>query len=408
MTHRTPLPFAFVVGIVLAASAPAVARADAQADLIAGRTALDGGDLDKALVLLTSAAQALPQSVEAQLAIADCELKLGQIDKALEKYQAVLKLSPDHARAKRIVAGLTGAQQTAAQKLALVQAFLKIGAWTQAEMAAQRAIVDPSDPATREPARLALTQARLYAGDPAALDEAVRLIQGGQFADDGRVLAALSLLNLPEPNVERASALLKELPAPPPAMASWAPLADLARLLIVAQNEGKAAAVSGMLAGEFDALPNSPLRTAIVNRFLDKLAGAARKDLANGDWSGAITIVWPMVSGGELPKPDAALKTVELKSGWLDPKFNKGQAWAMAGQLLGEAGDVEFKQVGPKASLLGPWLATQVLLQTTETEASNPVALELAANLATLSRPTADRKAGDPLSRADSIQAEAR
>ena len=341
-----------------------------------------------------------------QLAIADCELRLGQTDKALEKYQAVLKLSPDHARAKRIVAGLTAARQTAAQKLALVQAFLKIGAWTQAEMAAQRVIADPSDPATREPARLALTQARLYAGDPAALDEAVRLIQGGQFADDGRVLAALSLLNSSEPVIERASALLKELPAPPPAMASWAPLAELAQLLITAQDEHKAAVVSGKLAGKFDAVPNSPLRTAIVNRFLDKLVGAARKDLANGDWSGAIAIIWPMVSGGELPKPDAPLKTVDLKGGWLDPKFNKGQAWAMAGQLLGEAGNSEFKAVGPKANLLGPWLATQVLLQATETEASSPVALELAANLANLSRPSADRKSGDSLSRADAIQAE--
>ena len=400
MTHRTLLAFASIFGIVFALSSASIARADAAADLTAGRADVEAGDLDKALGLLTAAAQALPQSVEAQLALADCYLKLGQTEKALEKYQAVLKLSPDHAGAKRIVEGLTGSRQTAAQKLALANAFLELGAYAQAEATARQALALPGEVAQKAEARLTLTRVLLFANNPAALDEAVRLIQGGENSAEGRVLAALALLGQAEPNLPRIKELLMGLPAAPVKR----PLNDLAALLVQLEEGGHAADVSSKLANPLKAVPPSPFRTVVLNRLIGKHAIAAHDELAHGNISGALEIVWPMVGSGAVPTDDAVLKPVELKGGWIDASWDKGGPWVQASRLLAEIGRADAQKYGSRAALLGSWLAAETIRQATVPETRQAAALELAAGLAGMSRPDPNRKPGDPLSRADEIQ----
>ena len=72
---------------------PAVAWGDAAEDLKNGRTALQQGRVQQALPLLEAAARDLPESVEAQLALAECYLKVGRLDEAVARYRRVLKLS---------------------------------------------------------------------------------------------------------------------------------------------------------------------------------------------------------------------------------------------------------------------------------------------------------------------------
>ncbi len=401
MTHRTRLFAVALLIISFMAACPEFAWADAQGELTAGRAALDAGDLDKAISLLTSAAQALPQSVEAQMALGDCHLKLGQTDKALAAFQTVLKLSPDHAAAKRIVAGLTGSQRTFTQKLALARSFLDLGAWSQAEAAAQRALLDPGEANQREEARLVLTKARLFSGNPAALEEAVRLMEGGQFAAEGRVLAALSLLVQAEPTFPRIQTLLKNHPAP---AANFKPLDDLATLLVLVEDEGHAEEISAKLSGPLSAIPTSPFRSHVVQRCFEKLAKAARVKLAHGAMSDALTIVWPMVSAGAAPGDAAVLKPIDFKGGWIDPATDKGIHWLEAARLLAEVGRADVKLNGAGATLLGSWLAAETLRQAVDSDEQFAAALELTAQLAEVSRPAANRRPGDALSRADEIE----
>jgi len=382
---------------------PHVCRADAQADLKAGNTALEQGDLEQAEKLLTAAAVALPQSVEAQLALAECRLKLGQLDKALEKYREVLKLSPDHPAAKKIVAGLQGSGQTFAQRLETAEMLVKLGAFAQAEAVARQALALPVEPAQRAEARLLLARTLLLLNSPTALDEAVRAIQDGPHAAEARVVAALALLVQQEPNLARVDSLLKGLPETP---AAAKPLRELALLLVKLEDETLATEVSGKLAATLKDIPMSPFRTGIENRAFAKLSAAAQQKIISSDLNGALEILWSMVSSGPLPTSADVLKPIKLQGGWVDSRQSKGQLWAQVGQFLGSAGTAETQRVGASSSFLGQWLAAQVLLQATEPETANPAALELAAKFVPFSHISDNRKPGEPLSKADSIQAE--
>ena len=382
---------------------PAIGRADAQADLTAGRTAMDAGDLDKALNLLTSAAVALPQSVESQLALAECRLKLGQVEKALDKYREVLKLSPDHPVAKKIIEGLTGSQQSFAQKRATAAMLIKLGAFAQAEVVTRQALAMPAEANQKAEARLDLAHALLMTNGPTAVDEAVRVIQDGTFSPEGRILAALAMLGQPEPNLPRVEELLKDLPEPPEGKKQ---LRDLAVLLVQLEDESKAADVSSKLAGALSVVGTSPFRTQIVNRAFTKLIAAAQQKIHKGDLNGALVILWPMVASGPVPANDVVLKPVKINGGWIEPRLNKGQAWAQVGSFIGTAGTAETARNVKTSAFLGQWLAAQVLLQATEKDASNAVALELAAKFVSFSHATENRKPGEPLSKADEVQAE--
>ena len=115
------------LSLLLAALAnPNFAHADAAADLAAGQAALQELSLEKALPLLKSAAEALPNSVEAQLTLAECQLRLGSLDDALASYKAVVKLSADHKLATRMVAALTGRDTSFDKQLAMTRAFMAV------------------------------------------------------------------------------------------------------------------------------------------------------------------------------------------------------------------------------------------------------------------------------------------
>lgn len=389
--------------LIATCAIPSFCRADAQADLTAGRTALEQGDLDQAQKLLTAAAVALPQSVEAQLALAECQLKLGQLDKALEKYRAVLKLSPDHPAAKKIVEGLQGSGQTFAQRMETAEMLIKLGAFAQAEAVARQALAMPVEPPQRSAARLLLARTLLLLNNAAALDEAVRGIQDGQHASEARVVAALALLVQAEPNLPRVDSLLRDLPETP---ATAKPLRDLAVLLIKLEDDALATEVSGKLASTLKDIPASPFRTLIENRAFTKLSAAAQQKIQRSDLNGSLEILWPMVASGALPTNEVVLKPVKLQGGWIDSRQSKGQLWAQVGQLLGNAGTTESQRQGSNSTYLGQWLAAQVLLQATERETANPATLELAAKLIPFSLASDNRKPGEPLSQADSLQAE--
>lgn len=391
------------VALVAIGAVPSLCRADAQADLAAGNAALAQGDLEQAQKLLTAAAVALPQSVEAQLALAECRLKLGQLDKALEKYREVLKLSPDHPAAKKIVEGLQGSGQTFAQRMETAAMLTKLGAFAQAEVVARQALAMPVEPAQRGEARLLLARTLLLLNSNTALDEAVRVLQDGEHVAEARVLAALALLLQQDPNLARVDSLLKDLPETP---AAAKPLRDLALLLVKLEDEALATEVSNQLAATLKDIPASPFRMLIENRAFAKLSAAANLKIQRSDTKGALEILWPMVASGPLPSNDAVLKSIKLQGGWIDPRQNKGQLWAQAGQLLGSAGTAESQRQGASSSFLGQWLAAQVLLQAMHREAANPAALELAAKLIPFSHASENRKPGEPLSQADSLQAE--
>ncbi|MCH7728870.1 MAG: tetratricopeptide repeat protein, partial [Planctomycetes bacterium] len=107
-------------------------------DLASGRQALEKGELDRAVALLASVAEALPDSVEAQLALGDCYLQLGQLKEALASYREVLELEPNHARAKRIVAALTAQKVKFSDRLTGVRTLMKLRAYASAEELLQK------------------------------------------------------------------------------------------------------------------------------------------------------------------------------------------------------------------------------------------------------------------------------
>jgi thioredoxin-like negative regulator of GroEL len=187
--HLYRVLVAVFVFVICAAVAPAL-KVGAQEDLDKGRTALQSGEIESALPLLRSAAQNLPQSVEAQLALAECYLKLGQADKALVQYRKVLALSSEHQAARRIVDGLTGSGRNFAERMEVARALAKIGAFKSAEPVLVRALADAATEEERQSARRLLVEVRLWAGNlTPAFDEAVRLMKSPQHAEAGRVLA---------------------------------------------------------------------------------------------------------------------------------------------------------------------------------------------------------------------------
>ena len=110
-----------LVAMALLLSLAPGARADAVADLAAGNQALAAGDLDKALSLLTSAVQVLPQNGEARAALGQAQLRLGRLEDALKSYEVALRLLPQHAQIRRIVEALKGERATFDQKLAFAR-----------------------------------------------------------------------------------------------------------------------------------------------------------------------------------------------------------------------------------------------------------------------------------------------
>ena len=168
---------------------PTLVHADAAADLAAGREALQQAELDEALKLLVSASEALPESVEAQLALAECYIRLGQVDKALTQYAAVVELSPDHGHAKRMVATLTGQRASFEKRIEAARALIAVAGYQKAVDLLTHTIAQSIEPEQRIQARQLLAEARLLTIDPqSAKTEALLLIEDSEdvaMLDDG-------------------------------------------------------------------------------------------------------------------------------------------------------------------------------------------------------------------------------
>jgi tetratricopeptide (TPR) repeat protein len=385
-----------------------VAWADAAADLAAGREALVAGDLEKALPLLTSAAQALPQSVEAQLALAECQAKLGNLDKALAAYRTLLKLSPNHELAKRIVASLTGQQTSVEERLAAARVLIEVGSFQPADGILAQLLAEPIDPAQRHAARLMLAEARLWGNNAAgALTEALRVIQESKDAAQtgpARVIAALVLASQGEAQFTQAAEQIRqagELAAP------WSHRAALVTALVeldgAADDAQAAARLSARVGAPLASLPEGAFRKTVFERFTAMLLNAARTALGRGDAEAAVAMVWPMVTRHPVPASDALLKPLDLAGGWLAGKSATPHRLAVA-QVLSSVGKLRFdRDPAARRELVAHWMAAEVLRQTPDAAAVDAL-LRLAADLAALSRPAHDRKPGTILSPADAVQ----
>lgn len=392
-------------------AAPAIAWADAAADLTAGRAALAASELDKALQLLTSATEALPESVEAHLALAECQLRLGRVEEGLKQYQTVLKLSPNHALAKRIVAGLTGQQSTFAERLAAARGLVAVGAFAPADLMIVRLVDEPAAPAERGAARLLRAESKLWARDTGgALVEALRIMQEHReptLAGPARVIAALALVGQPDPPLTRITELLAEA-APELAKAGdaatiWNPRAVLAAILAASDDPAKGAELASKLAAPLASIPAGPFRQSVVDQLTKSQLLAARARLAQGDSAGALAILWPMVSSVAIPAADSVLKPVNVAGGWLADSGDAPRRLAVA-RALADLGKAEFDRSRGSATLLGYWLSAEVLRQLRPAEAGFDPLLKLAQELPALSRPLAERKPGTVLSPADGVQ----
>ena len=307
--------FCVVPAMALLLSLAPAARADGQADLAAGNQALAAGDLDKALGLLTAAAQLLPQSVEARAALGQAQLRLGKLDDAMKSYQAVLALSPQHAQAKRVVEALKGERATFDQKLSYARALVELQAYPTARGVLAAMLSEAAEPSQRMAVRLAIAECALWANLlPDCQAEAMRVVK--ESADPAqvapaKVIAALGMLATAcnsgyyRPQADQAAALLKDVgPLAPP----WNARLELVNLSFAAGvDPSKAAEVSAKLAGPIASIPPGPFRDNLLSRLTPYYLAQAARRLELGDVAGTMAILWPMVSEGGLPAADAPL-----------------------------------------------------------------------------------------------------
>ena len=398
------IPLAMYLSLALC---PIFAFADAQGDLAAGKAALDKGNAQVALPLLKAAAEGLPQSVDAQLALGECHLRLGSLDDALQQYRAVAKLSRDHARAKQMIAALTGQRTSFARMLATARTLMQSQEFSEASSLISHALRLPHGPEQVDDAALLLAEASLWGASTQALPEAIKLVQSSgdaKIVSRAKVVASLAMLLNDQPGrIAQADQFLQgigELDA------TWQGRANIARATIAMSRQGDPLAISNQFAS-ISAIPHCSFRTGIRSRAEEHLVSAAQAKLKKGDTAGALAIVWPMVSNQkQLPKAGDLLKEITIANGWLvNTQSNNSATIRMVIQLT-SIGQTEFQR-SPNAasSLLGYWLAAELFESTTQpTDTTYTGWISLASDLKKLSHVSKGRKAGQPLSHADEVQ----
>ena len=380
-----------------------LALADAREDLAAGRTALGAADFDKALPLLKSAAEALPDSVEAQLALGDCYLQLGQVDDALAQFRAVVKLSPQHARANKLVEALTARHRTLEQKLAAATELVKVKSYQNAINILIATLREPLEPAQRETVRLRVAETYLLWGNSEiALSEAVQLV-AELSTDEGKAqahaIAALAAAGLGRYDKAKESAAKAEA-APQP----WKDRLTLITLLADLDAKKDAAALSRAVGKALSTLPDSTKKDKITKWIFDQLSNAMRDHIDKVDPAGALAVLWPMVSGDAVPGDDSVLKPVKLAGGWLGSDEANQAYWLSVAELLSQVGESEMRGPGRPAPRAF-WLAGQVIEAAPAAEQARGEAMvRLIERLAGQSNPAPDRQPGTILSPVDAVQ----
>ncbi len=403
------LPVALTVTIlaftVLLPTSPGFA--DAGEDLTKGRAALDAGQLDEAVRLLESAAEGLPDSVEAQLALARCYLRVGDLEKARAAYARVLKLSPDHREAKRVIDGLTGAKARFDQNLAAAEALLELGQ----HHAARRIVAALTREAAPDQqillARLTLARIDLLRNQPNdALAEALQLIQetdDAAIAGPAHLVAALALLADDGTIEDRLPAIESYLRKA--GKTKWQPYERLAQLLLDARatEYQKVMRLTGSVRVAPGLSTVHPFVRDGLNRVLQRIADTAAQRAQAGDHTDATRLAWAMLSEKNAPDAKAVLKDIDFGKGMeADPSWQL-HVKLRAAHLLTAAAAAESQREADDATLIGYWIAHRALLpHAADRECLNRL-LQQVEQLASMSHPRLHVE-GRALSQADAIQ----
>jgi len=308
---------------------PDIANADAKADLQSGLKQLAAGDLNAALPDLNSAAQNLPESVEAKLALGECLLKLGRTADALTQYRQVLKLSPQHTAANQIVAALTGEDNRESQ-LQGARLLMKAGDYRNAAAALGKVAGQPQSVAQRQELNLLLAEAELWAATGNNVAHATSLLNNGTPAQQqiARVIVALSLTGSQTKPGTGVDALLAGNKAPAP----WDARAQFARQLLLLNQAEVPAAFSKDIATSIASIPSSEFRRKVERQIYQALVSQAALSNKKGDTAGVQAILWPVVSTQPLPADGARL--VSAGDTWLSAPYYDDFAKKSTQQLL--------------------------------------------------------------------------
>lgn len=390
---------------------PNFAHADAAADLAAGQAALQELSLEKALPLLKSAAEALPNSVEAQLTLAECHLRLGSLDDALASYKAVVKLSADHKLATRMVAALTGRDTSFDKQLAMTRAFMAVEDFAAAARTAAIAATLPADEKQRLTVQLLQAECTLLSGNPAdAFSQALAIIQQGdaESVSVARVIAALSLVENPKNNRD-VEALLKQAGnvAEP-----WKARAEFAAALLLVHDSNQAQLASQSIGKTHGSIPTSHFRTVNLQRSFGRLLSQIHDLRQRGEYSAAWSILRPMAisQAAQLAaeKAEAGAATLaDANTGWIvNPTATVNDRLVVASEFA-QSAQSELLPRGVKNGLMGYRIAAAICDGNVERDAKLTESLvRFATQLGTFSRVDSSRKPGDALSTADAVQAE--
>ncbi len=375
-------------------------------DLVAGQDAVAVGDLQKAASLLRAAAEGLPQSVEAQLALGDVQLKLGQFDDALATYKTVLKLSPNHSLATLIVDSLTRQQVDFEKLMATVEQLMSIQKHYQQAEALLKTIRHTSlDPSQREQIELLRLECKVWqTGSPSVFADALKL--AGQTTDEtraakARVLAGLDAAARQNATEAQLTAVLGNVDN---LDASWKSRAQLAKALVAVDPE----TINDAMLAWLNHLPHSVYRAWVIQHVGNSLLQEARQR-AERDDEYAFDLIVPMYEDFQ---PGMA-PDQKPGPGWLEiGSTREAEAEAIRSivensiHVLQLCGTIDVRVNGANASLDAFELASEIARRGLPTSHSVDRRLDLAELLASLHQSGAGRAAEQPLNNTDMLQRE--
>lgn len=395
-------PRVFVTCLLTLSLTTSMVWGDAAEDLTAGKTAVAKGDYSNALPLLSAAVQGLPQSVEARLALAECHLQLGDVQNASAGFQAVLKLSKDHARAKQMVSALSASAKSFDEQLRAARTLLDAGLFNAARSAVSSASRLANTPMQHDQVKLVALEATLMISIDGAAIDALTLAQSSSdpaTVNKAKVIAALSLVHqeqLIPRKVQEQLAGLGELDA------TWTGRANLAKALLAARTGGDPVAVSKQMAA-ITHMPVSATRRMLEGRAYLILLKVVSDRCTRGDATGALAIVWPMISSqAKVPTDADVLKDVKVGDGWLANPQNRDGYQSAVGMLNSIGAATRFPSTDPSG--LGYWLASKVLAATPSPDSKTYEQALAISKVLESAKPNPDRKTGDVLSGYDEVQ----
>ncbi len=376
-------------------------------DLVKGKELVAQGSLAEALPLLRSAAEALPESVDAQLSLGECLLKLGRLDVALDQYRKVLKLSPQHRQAKAVVAGLTQARPRFDEAMDAARHLMAVGAFPEAASVLQRLVTQPLDQQQRQQARLLSLEATLWnGGKESTLAEALQLAATSTdeaTAAQARLIGALALVarNRSDDVWSRAVQIAGDLGQVPEA---WKPRAAILEVLASLGDEQTHGAISAGLRTTFASVPESKWLHSVREHTAYTLLKSAEAKIESNQSNQALAIIWPMVSDQPIPNSLAGYPEVDLNQGWVPDQAATAKPRARIAHVFASLARAQYLNSRRTADAGGFWFAFEVVRQTPSAANSIDLQLGYATEIAGYSRVDKDYQPGTVISPADQLQ----